>query len=176
MTESLLVMFIVAATTLAAVFFTVVPVLPGTLLVPLGGVACAYVLGWGEIGWWFWAVQAACVVAALLVDNVAQLLGVRRVGGSREAMWGGAIGVFVGPFVVAVALGPLALLLGPPIGAVAGTLLGERYARRHPHSEQPTTAEHVRLGTAAVVAFVVGTTVKLGIVLMQVVVLYVATR
>lgn len=166
---------LVAAAALLAAAFTVVPVLPGTLFVPAGAVAIGFVVGWDPFEPWFWIVQAVLVALYLLVDNLAQLLGVKRVGGSRQAMVGGAIGVFVGPFALALVMGPLALLVGPPVGAVVGTIIGERRARRSlpPEVEGPG---YRSLGMGALVAFVVGTTVKLAIVAIQVGLLLAAVR
>jgi uncharacterized protein YqgC (DUF456 family) len=162
---------IVTITALASTFFTVVPLLPGTLLVPIGALACGFVVGFSELPWWSWLLQALLVASSLLVDNLAQALGVRRVGGSRAAMLGGAIGVFVGPLVLALVIGPLALLLGPALGAVVGTIAGEEYALRRSRGERADRSNHVRLGTGALVAFVLGTTVKLVLVTAQVVLL-----
>jgi uncharacterized protein YqgC (DUF456 family) len=166
-----LVLVIVAVTALASTFFTVVPLLPGTLLVPAGAIACGFVVGWSELPWWSWVLQALLVTGALLIDNVAQALGVRRIGGSRAAMVGGAIGVFAGPLVLALVIGPFALLFGPAIGAVVGTIAGEEYPQHRSTDTGTDRSNHVRLGTGALVAFVVGTSVKLVLVGTQLVLL-----
>ncbi len=174
-TDALL-LLIVAITALAAAFFTVVPVLPGALLVPAGAVVCALVDGWDRFEWWFWVAQGVLVVVAIAIDQVAQLVGLKRAGGSRYAMWGGAIGVFVGPFVLALVMGPFALLVGPPIGAVAGTLIGQEYGRRRAGHGDEVPRDYQRLGTVALVAFAVGTSCKLVLVAVQVGLLYAAVR
>ena len=174
-TDALL-LLIVAATALAAAFFTVVPVLPGALLVPLGAVACALVDGWDQFAWWFWVAQAVLIAVSIAVDQVAQLVGVKRAGGSRHAMWGGAIGVFAGPFVLALVLGPFALLVGPPIGAVVGTLAGEEYGRSRAGRSDGAPRDYHRLGTVALLAFAVGTSIKLVLVAVQVGILFAAVR
>jgi len=51
------------------------------------------------------------------VDFAATALGARRVGASRQAIAGAAIGTLVGVF-----FGPIGLVLGPFVGAVAGEL------------------------------------------------------
>ncbi len=174
-TDALL-LLIVAITALAAAFFTVVPVLPGALLVPAGAVVCGLVDGWDPFEPWFWIAQAVLVAIAIAVDQVAQVVGVKRAGGSKYAMWGGAIGVFAGPFVLALAIGPFALLVGPPVGAVAGTLIGQEYGRRQAgHGDEMPRGYH-RLGTVALVAFAVGTGIKLVFVAVQVGLLYAAVR
>jgi uncharacterized protein YqgC (DUF456 family) len=170
------VLLIVALATIAATAFTVVPVVPGTLFLPLGAVLAGLVAGFDDLRWWFWAAQAVLVAVYLVVDNVAQALGVRRLGGSRQAIIGGAIGVFVGPFLLTLVMGPFALLLGPPIGAVAGTLIGERRARRALPEPAADAASYRRLGIGAFTAFVIGTVAKLSIVAVQAAMLVAVVR
>jgi uncharacterized protein YqgC (DUF456 family) len=174
-TDSLL-LLIVALTALAAAFFTVVPVLPGSLFVLAGAAVCALVDGWDQFSAWFWVAQGVLVALGVAIDQVAQLVGVKRAGGSRQAMWGGAIGVFAGPFVLAFVIGPFALLLGPPIGAVVGTLLGEEYARSRAGHAPGEARDYHRLGTVALVAFAVGTGCKLVLVAIQVAILFAVVR
>ncbi len=169
-------LLIVAITALAAAFFTVVPVLPGSLLVPAGAAACAFIDGWDQFAWWFWVAQAVLIALAIAVDQIAQLVGVKRAGGSRYAMWGGAIGVFAGPFVLALVMGPFALLFGPPVGAVAGTLIGEEYGRSRAGRSDDAPREYQRLGTVALLAFAVGTSIKLVLVAVQVAMLFAVVR
>lgn len=174
-TDALL-LLIVAITALAAAFFTVVPVLPGSLLVPAGAAVCALVVGWDRFAWWFWVAQAVLVAAVLAVDQIAQLVGVRRAGGSKHAMWGGAIGVFAGPFVLALVIGPFALLFGPPLGAVVGTLAGAEYGRSRAERRVDAPRDYQRLGAVALLAFAVGTSVKLVLVAVQAGMLFAAVR
>lgn len=173
----LVVLLVVALAAIAATGFTVVPVLPGTLFVPAGAAIIGFVVGFDELRWWFWAAQAVLVVAYIGVDNAAQVFGVKRVGGSRQAMLGGAVGVFLGPILLAFVMGPFALLLGPPIGAVVGTIVGERRARRATPAGAPVeAASYRRLGMGALTAFVIGTILKLVIVAVQVSLLVAAVR
>jgi uncharacterized protein YqgC (DUF456 family) len=173
----LLVLVIVALGALAATGFTVVPVLPGTLFVPAGAAIIGLATDFGRFEWWFWAAQAMLVIAYVAIDNVAQVFGVKRLGGSRQAMFGGAVGVFLGPILLAFVMGPFALLLGPPIGAVVGTLVGEHRARRTAETDPAVeAASYRRLGMGALTAFVVGTILKLVIVAIQVTLLVAAAR
>lgn len=167
----LVILLVLAGSAMLGVAFTVVPVLPGGIFPLAGMVVLGAVEGWHAIPAWAWAVQAAMLLAYLLVDNVAQLLGVRRLGASRRAMALGALGVALGPLALAPVLGPIALLAGPPIGALVGTLLGERSARRRGGTAAPTSTEYRQLGIGALVAFVVGTVAKLGVIALQVAVL-----
>ncbi|MCW2972995.1 MAG: hypothetical protein JWN72_1268 [Thermoleophilia bacterium] len=173
------VLLVIAVAAFASALFTVAPLLPGTLFLPLAAAIVGWVTGdWERFPTWFWVAQALLVVAYFVVDHVAQVAGVKRVGGSRGAMVGGAVGVFAGPLILAALIGPFALLLGPPVGAVAGTLVGEQYAHRRRRELAPDAAapDYKRLGFGALVAYLVSTGVKLGIIVVQVVLLWVCAR
>lgn len=167
MEPTLLIWIVVAFAAFAAVAFTVVPVIPGTFFPPLAMLAIGLLDGFDAFPWWAWVAQVLLGGVYLVVDNVMQVMGVRRAGGSKGAMAGGAVGTFAGPLVLAPLMGPFALLLGPPVGAVVGTLGGEWYARRQAGTARPTVAEHRRLSVGALIAFAASTVVKLGIVLVQ---------
>lgn len=161
-------LLIVALAAILGFAFTIVPVLPGGIF-PLAALAAVGATeGWRTVPVWTWITMSVLLVLYVLVDNLAQLLGVQRLGGSRRAMAVGALGVVVGPLLLAPLLGPLALVLGPPIGAIVGTIVGERSSSRRAGQPSPTVAHYRRLGTGALVAFVLGTFAKLGLVTMQV--------
>lgn len=164
---------IVIVAALVALVLTVAPVAPGTLAVVAGAVLVGLVDGWEQFDWWFWTIQGVLVIGYLGVDNAAQLLGVRSRGGSRSAMWWGTAGVVVGPLLLAPLLGPFALVLGAPVGAVAGTIGGELlHRRRSPHAAGDARLHELGLGALA--ALLVSMAVKLAIVSIQVALLVLA--
>jgi len=180
MDQDLLLIITFALASIAGALLVVVPVLPASLTPLAAALACGVIVGWGEIGWWTWVVQIVLLAASMLIDNVVQALGVKRVGGTRWAMLGGAIGVIAGPFALAPFIGPFALLLGPPLGAVVGTLAGEGFARsRARPGEEPSHVElepginaighahYVRVGRGALIAWAVTMPIKLTLLTIQ---------
>lgn len=180
MDHDLLLILLIAIASIAGALLVLVPVLPASLTPVVAALVSGAIIGWGSLGWWFWIVQAVLVGASMLVDNVVQALGVQRVGGTKTAMLGGAIGVVAGPFLLAPFIGPFALLLGPPVGAVAGTLLGEALARSRassteqlPHLEleagvAPMRHVHyARVGRGAFIAWLVSMPIKLVLLTLQ---------
>jgi uncharacterized protein YqgC (DUF456 family) len=99
---------------------TVLPVLPGILLVFGGLFLAAWAQDFTHVGWVGLLVIGVLAFLGLGADFVASLLGAQRVGASPKALLGAAIGGFFGIF-----LGLPGILLGPFIGAV----LGELWAR-----------------------------------------------
>ena len=99
---------------------TVLPVIPGALLVFAGLALAAWAHDFTRVGWVGLTIIAALGLLSFVADFVASLLGAKRVGASPLALVGAAIGATVGIF-----LGIPGLLLGPFLGAV----LGEYVAR-----------------------------------------------
>lgn len=100
---------------------TVLPALPGPMLV-LGGIALgAWIDGFQRVSLTVVGVVAGLAVLAWVLDYVAGLLGARRAGASRQALVGAAIGTVAGLF-----MGLVGVLFMPFVGAVAGEYLARR--------------------------------------------------
>ena len=140
----------VAATALvlAGLAGTVLPALPGPILVFAGLLLAAWADGFARIGWPTIALLGLLTAAAYLVDLAAAAVGVRRFGASRRAAVGAALGTVLGLFV-----GLPGLIIGP----FAGAVIGEVSARRSIEGAG-------RAGVAAWAGFLLGTLVKLGLV------------
>lgn len=184
---SLLSTIAVAALLLIACAFTFVPLLPGTLFVFVAIVVIGVDQGFDSFSWYFWLGQILLAALYLVIDNVAQLLGIQRRGGSKEALIGGTIGVMVGALVCAPFIGPFAILVGPPLGAVGGTLLGECYARQRSEPASGSQRDELALGgqrceqrsgeqragmralgIAALISYAIGLAVKLAVIAAQI--------
>jgi len=100
------------------------PLLPGIPLMFAGMLLAAWADGFRHLGWGLLAVLAALTLLSMALDFWATAHGARRVGASRMAMAGAALGTLVGLF-----FGLPGLLLGPFIGALAGELLALRSLR-----------------------------------------------
>jgi uncharacterized protein len=144
---SLLLWLLAAVLVLVGLAGTLLPLLPGIPLMLAGMVIAAWADDFTRIGWVTLAILAVLTALSILIELVAASLGAKRVGASRQAIAGAAIGTVLGFF-----LGLPGLILGPFIGAVAGELLARR---------GPTRAMHVGIG--AWLGFVVGTLAKLAV-------------
>lgn len=99
---------------------TVLPVVPGVLLVFGGLFLAAWAEDFSRVGAFGLAIIGGLAVLGFAADFVASLMGAKRVGASPRALLGATLGAIVGLF-----FGIPGLLLGPFIGAV----LGELWAR-----------------------------------------------
>lgn len=128
----------------------VMPALPGTMLVFAGLVLAAWADGFSRVG------AGTLVVLGLLAAGsygiVAAALGARRLGASRRAMAGAAIGTVLGLF-----LGLPGLIIGPFVGAVAGELTLHR-----------DVLKAGRAGVAAWIGFAIGMAVKVALVFVMI--------
>lgn len=125
----------------------ILPALPGTILIFAGLLLAAWADGFARVGIVTLVVIGLIGAASYGVDFAAAAMGARRLGASRRAMAGAAIGTVLGLF-----LGLPGLIIGPFVGAVAGELTAHRDWRRAG-----------KAGVAAWIGFAIGTAVKVGI-------------
>ena len=109
---------VVGALLVLGLIGTVAPFLPGTPLIFLGALIYAYATDWVPLGVGRLTILAALSVFSYALHYLAGALGARRGGGSVWAFVGALAGGAVGLF-----FGLPGLLLGPPLGAIAGELL-----------------------------------------------------
>lgn len=112
---------IAAVLILIGLIGTVLPALPGLPLVFAGMLLAAWTGGFQQVGIPMLVLLGGLTLVSLAIDFWATALGARRVGASRKAIVGAMLGTFAGLF-----FGPLGLLLGPFVGALAGELLHRR--------------------------------------------------
>ena len=121
MTVTVLLWILCVLLIVAGVAGTVLPALPGTVLVLAGIVLGAWIDDFQRVGPWMLAVIAALALLAWAADYVAGLLGAQKAGASKQALWGAAIGTVVGLF-----MGLVGVLFMPLVGAAAGEYLAQR--------------------------------------------------
>ena len=98
---------------------TILPVLPGVVLVYGGMIVYGLMTGIENLGPKFFIIQGLATLVILGVDFVAASIGTKKYKGSKKA----AIGAFVGTFVGLFFLGPFGLLIGPFVGAMLVELI-----------------------------------------------------
>ncbi|MGD0662908.1 MAG: DUF456 domain-containing protein [Syntrophorhabdales bacterium] len=127
---------------------TVLPVIPGILLIYAGYLLYGFATGWQAYG--LAAIVGWSVVTALvlLLDVFAGAIGARKYGATRFGTWGSLIGGVIG----ALAAGFPGLILGPFVGATAGELLRGRSHR-----------EALRSGWGTFLGFMAGSVIKIAI-------------
>jgi uncharacterized protein len=130
---------------------TVLPALPGVILVLAGVIVGAWIDDFAKVPVWIVVLIAVLAVIAWATDYVATLLGAKKAGASTLALVGAAIGTIVGIF-----MGLIGVLFLPLIGAALGQYLSERNSRNA-----------AKVGIATWLGLLVGTVVKIAIVFMM---------
>lgn len=128
---------------LAGLAGTVLPVIPGHLLIFLGAAANKWLNPEQSMSWGGLILMLLLLVLAYVVDFLSGALGAKLFGGSKWAFWGVLLGGLVGLF-----FGLPGLIIGPLAGAFVFEVL---FAKK-----RFTAATKSTVGTA------VGTTVGLG--------------
>jgi len=127
---------------------TVLPALPGVMLVFGGIVLAAYAEGFTRISGLTVAVLGALALVAFVIDYVASAAAAKKAGASKLGLAGAALGTVLGIFT-----GFIGLLFMPLVGAAIGEYLAQRDALKAG-----------RIGLATWVGLLVGTVLKLAIV------------
>jgi uncharacterized protein YqgC (DUF456 family) len=131
---------------------TVLPALPGAVLVFAGVALAAWIDDFARISGWTLGVLGVLTVIAWLTDFVAAAAGAKKVGASKYAIIGAAIGTVAGVFT-----GLVGLIFMPLVGAAIGEYLAQKDALRAG-----------RVGIATWLGMLVGTVVKVAVVFLMV--------
>lgn len=110
-----------AALVLLGLVGVVLPALPGLPLVYAGMLLAAWADGFERIDVWTLVALGVLTALSLAVDFAATAMGAKRVGASRLALLGAAIGTVVGLFFSLVGV-----FVAPFVGAVIGELIHRR--------------------------------------------------
>jgi|SRR6185503_14923610 len=125
----------------------VLPGLPGTILIFAGLLIAAWHDNFERVGVFTIVALGVLTVATYFVDVAIMALGMKRLGTTRRAMAGAAIGTLAGLF-----FGLPGLMIGPFVGAVVGELTADSDLRGAG-----------KAGAAAWIGFLIGTVVKVGL-------------
>ena len=138
---------LVAVFMTAGVVGTVLPVIPGAMLIFAGAVLGAWIDDWSRVSAWTLGVIGLLALISIACDFVAGSLGAKRLGASPLAVSGAAIGTVVGVFT-----GLWGVLFMPFVGAAIGEFIAMRNLQRAG-----------RVGIATGVGLLVGVVVKLAL-------------
>ena len=131
---------------------TVLPALPGPVLVFAGVALAAWIDVLARISGRTLGVLGVLTVIAWLTDYVAAAAGANKVGASKHAIIGAAVGTVAGVFT-----GLVGLIFMPLVGAAIGEFLAQRDALRAG-----------KVGIATWLGMLVGTVVKVAVVFLMV--------
>ena len=129
----------------AGIAGTVLPVLPGTFLIFGGIVLGAWIDDFARVGAWTLTAIGVLAVLAWGLDYAAGLLGARKVGASKEALIGAAIGTVAG-----LLMGLVGVLFMPLVGAATGEYIA-----------RPDQRHALKVGVATWIGMLIGMLAKI---------------
>jgi len=124
---------------------TVLPVIPGIVLIYVGYVLYGFFTGWQDYGVGTIVLWGAVTVVTIFADHYGALYGAKRSGSSIFSIWGSLVGALIG--MILFSLG--GLIIGTFVGAFAGELIAGRPAD-----------QAYRSGKGALVGFLAGSLFK----------------
>lgn len=127
---------------------TVLPALPGVILVLAGVIVGAWIDDFTRVPVWVVALLVVIAVIAWITDYVATVLGAKKAGASKLALVGAAVGTILG-----LLMGLIGVLFMPLVGAAVGQYLSEKNSKNA-----------AKVGIATWIGLLVGTVVKLALV------------
>jgi len=116
------------------------PIIPSVLFLLAGFLLYGVFFSFEPFGWLFWIIQGVFVVLLFTADYVANLVGIKKYGGTKAGIWGSTIGILAGPFVIPI----FGIIIGPFIGAIAAELLVHKRS----------LGESVKVGFGSVIGFI----------------------
>jgi uncharacterized protein YqgC (DUF456 family) len=143
---------VAVALIVVGVIGTVLPALPGAILVFAGVALGAWIDDFTRISGWTVLVLGILTLLAWAIDYVAALAGAKKAGASQQALIGAAIGTVAGVFT-----GFVGLVFLPLVGASVGEYLAQRELLRAG-----------RIGIATWLGLLVGTVLKVAVVFLMV--------
>ena len=155
---SVLLWIIAVALILVGIAGTVLPVLPGAILVFAGILLAAWIDDFMRIPVWLVVILGAFTAMAWAVDYLAAVAGAKKAGASKLALIGAAIGTLAG-----IVTGLWGLLFMPLVGAAIGEFIAQHDLKRAG-----------KVGVATWIGLLIGTAVKVAIVFAMVGVFVVA--
>ena len=148
MLDPVVLWLIAAALVLIGVVGLVLPGVPGVIAVFGGMLLAASIDDFTRIGWPTLVALGVLTALAFAADILGSLLGAQRVGASRLALWGAAIGT-----LAALPFGFVGLVFGPFAGAMVGEFMAQ---------QRLDAATRVGIGTW--IGLAVGTLAKVALV------------
>lgn len=98
---------------------TVLPIVPGTIIILAGAVIHRTMLGADKsVGWPILAILALLALTAYLIDFLGAYFGAKYFGATKWGMFGAILGALIGLF-----FGIVGLFIGPVIGAITGEFI-----------------------------------------------------
>jgi uncharacterized protein len=137
---SILFWILISAMFIISFIGLIYPIIPSMLFILGGFVLYGLFYSFDSLHLLFWLIQLMFVLLLFSADYLANLIGVKKFGGSKAGIWGSTIGLLIGPFVIPI----FGIIIGPFLGAVTAELLVHRKG----------IIESLKIGIGSVIGFI----------------------
>lgn len=104
---------------LAGIIGCILPIIPGPIFSFLALILLSWAKNWQVFSQTFLIVMGSLTALLMILDYIAPALGAKKYGASKPGLWGSAIGMVIGIFLIP----PWGIILGAFVGALVGELL-----------------------------------------------------
>lgn len=146
--EILLIIFAFALV-LSGLAGILLPFLPGVPLAWLGLLIFAYATSFAVLTWKILLIFLGLSLLTFVTDMIAPLIGAKKYNASSYGIYGAAIGLLSGIFL----MGPIGILAGPVLGAIFGEML---YGK--------TSDEAIESSKGVLIGFLAGSAIKFSLI------------
>jgi len=116
------------------------PIIPSVLFLFVAFILYGFLFSFEPYNWVFWVIEGLFVLLLFGADYIANIIGVKKFGGSKAGVWGSTIGLLVGPFIIPF----IGILIGPFIGAIVAELIVHKINLK----------EAIKVGFGSVIGFI----------------------
>lgn len=124
----------------------VYPIIPSVIFIVGGIILYGFFFSFEPFGVFFWIVQSFFILTLFFADYIANMIGVKRYGGTKAGVWGSTIGLLVGPFIIP----GFGIIVGPFAGAVLAELM----------IHKKNIIDSLKIGFGSVLGFITGAFAK----------------
>jgi len=125
-----IILFITLFTMMVGLFFTVIPPLPGTIIIWVAAIGYGWVLGWEKLGWLTFGLLTILMIVGMVADMLAGQFGARLGGASCLAIVIGTVIGFIFGIIASFIGTPIVGCLAGVVGTLGGILAVERLRHR----------------------------------------------
>lgn len=131
---------IIVAMFVIAFIGLIYPIIPSLVFIIAGFILYGLFFSFAPFNWIFWTIQIMFVLLLFSADYLANMIGVKKYGGSKAGIWGSTIGLLVGPFVIPI----FGIIIGPFLGAFIAEIIVHR----------KSFVESLKIGVGSVIGFI----------------------
>ncbi|MDQ0231630.1 DUF456 domain-containing protein [Metabacillus malikii] len=131
---------------LVAFIGLIYPIIPSVVFIILGFVLYGFLFNFSDLTLLFWIVELVLAIILFVADYFTNMIGIKKYGGSKAAVWGSTIGLLIGPFIIPL----LGIVIGPFIGAIIAELIVHKKG----------FIESIKVGIGSLIGFISGVFAK----------------